>query len=187
MDIAPKDVPPEDRPRRWSLHSIFLHVAIVLLLLAIGHLLLASQAGYRYGHTCVICRLQRTDYVWQYWWPTVTYHETTCSKWYPAHVEPDHEHVWARGSTTGYFDFYGRIMAVGDNFDSMSRAIHLLTPDQQISIYQHFSDPDDAKAVFVSLIDPAIREDRTDLVIVRSLRAWIESGFAGAWALPDPE
>ncbi|MEZ6060390.1 MAG: hypothetical protein R3C19_08520 [Planctomycetaceae bacterium] len=153
-------------------------------LVAIGHLLLGSYNGYRHRFTCVVCRLERADYRSRLRSSASTYNETSCSKWYQSHVEGSHDHVWSPSATMALVNFYGQTIGVGDNFDLPGRAVWKLTPDQQRSIYEHFSNPLDAQVLFVSLTDDAVMKDRTDYRIVDSLRAWMESGFAGSWRHP---
>lgn len=170
--------------RPWHRLSRIEYAIVSILLLLIGHMLLGSNAGYRHRHTCVICRLERVDHNWQYSAKNSTY---KCSYWYPSHVEPTHEHVWSPNSAFVLLNFYGQAIGAGDNEERPGRAIWRLTPNEQIKVYQHFSNPLDAKTLFVSLLDPAVRQDRQDLVIVYSLREWIESEFSTKWERPDNE
>ena len=82
-------------------------------------------------------------------------------------------------------NFYGQTIGVGDNFDHPGRAVWVLTPDQQISIYEHFPNASDAKKLFVSLTDPAVMDKGADYSITYSLRDWLESGFIGQWHNPN--
>ena len=171
--------------RTWYHLSRIEYAIITVLLLLIGHMLLGSSAGYLHRHTCVICRLERVDYNWQYWANTSTYNKTKCCKWYQSHVEPTHEHVWSPNSAIVLFNFYGQAIGAGDNGGRPGRAIWRLTPDEQIKVYRHFPNPVDAKTLFVSLIDPAVMQDRQDFDIVNSVREWMDSQFSTKWNRPN--
>jgi len=176
---APSNAKSPRRPRyrrRWVEG-----VVVAGLLLLIAHLVLGSRAGYRQRHTCVVCRLERVDRNWRYWTTTSAYRKTACSQWYAANVEPAHRHVWAPNSSHVVFDFYGRAIGAGSNDERPGRAVWRLTPDEQIEVYRRLANPLEAKAIFLSLTDPAVMKDRQDFAIVASLRAWMESGFEGDW------
>lgn len=162
--------------------------AIIAILLVLGiDMLMRGPAAYRQHFTCVICRLSRTEVKWKNDPTEITFHDNSCSKWYPAHVEPSHEHLWSKGATVATLNFYGQVIGVGDNFDHPGRAIKQLTPEEQIEIYKHFSDPLVAKHVFISLMDPDVMkhyDNRGDYLITNSLKAWVDSGCSGPWKDP---
>ena len=166
--------------RLLSIEVMFMVVAVLIL----GHFLLSLHAGDRRRHTCVICRLERVDYTWNYCPPTSRYNETSCSRWYPAHVEANHLHDWSPSGSIALINFYGQPIGFGDNFDSRGRAIWRIPPEAQIGIYEHFDDPIEAKRVFVSLTDKSLFPNRDDYLIMESLVAWVESGYAGIWQAP---
>ena len=132
-------------------------------------------------HTCVICRAQRADLIyfgktWQ-----SEYSETACTAWYRNNVEPAHKHVWVRSISVGIPNLYGQNIGIGTNHQRPGRAIWRLTPQEQISIYQHLPDPLEAKRLFISLAQPPATNGGNDLFILHNLRAWIDSGFNGSW------
>ncbi len=103
-------------------HKILVFVILCLAIAVVGHLLLSSHAANRRRHTCSICRLNRVDYT-----STITGRvrstssESSCSKWYSANVESDHDHIWVRSSSIGLVNFYGQTIGVGDNNETPGR------------------------------------------------------------------
>lgn len=172
-------------PSRTSSRSSWPKVCVgFLFALVIVHLLLGSYAGSRHRHTCVVCRLERMDYNWRFESTTTSYQETSCSKWYSAHVEPMHDHVWSPSSTCVMLNFYHQTLGVSDSEGRPGRAIWRLTPEQQMMVYQNSKDPLETRNVFLSLVDSAIMQDRHDISIASSLRDWIDSGFSMPWRIP---
>jgi hypothetical protein len=163
--------------RRWIFVVLTLVIAAVLVVPTV-------QARLRSHYTCALCRLDREDNAWQLFGTTSTFRENACSRWYPQHVEADHEHVWARGASVGIVNYFGQTIGVGDNFDRPGRLIWRLTHEEQIAVYQHFPDPEDAQDVFHTLLDPVVVESDQDRLLFDELKAWIESGFAGDFHNP---
>jgi hypothetical protein len=66
---------------------------VVLLLLS------AKEVGSRASYRCLFCRLKRSET--KFLGTTRSNdEETDCSRWYRAHVEPAHAHIWELGSCT---------------------------------------------------------------------------------------
>ncbi len=157
-------------------------VAITFLILMV--LLHDIPAWYRHRHTCVVCRLERTDVTSPFGGKSSVFRETACSDWYAANVEPNHEHVWSGHSAMVILNAYDQAVGAADNVERPGRAVWRLTPEEQVEIYRHFPDPLKAKDVFVSLTSPQVMQDRRDLSIADSLGEWIDSDFPGEWEPP---
>ncbi len=156
-------------------------IAFFLVMLA-----LSSCPGVsRLSHTCVICRLGRVDS--DYLGSTHSrYFENECSRWYAAHVEPVHEHIWEPGTCRSTSNLLGQPLSVGCRVGHYP--IWLLPPSTQMRVYQHFQEPREAKKLFASLTDEKTYQDRIDEddedrghLMVDALRAWDEAGFPGTW------
>ena len=153
--------------------------SVVLLLLS------AKDVGSRAIDRCLLCRLQRSE-TKLFGTTRSSYAETDCSRWYRAHVEPEHVHIWEPGSCTGLLNGIG--MPIGVRCAAGYFPILLLDPSTQLRVYQHFPDPERAKALFASLThEKADRERRekdiesTGELIVRALNDWDAAGFPGSW------
>jgi hypothetical protein len=135
--------------------------------------------------TCVVCRRFRltTTYAGL---PVTKERDTACSRWYAAHVEPRHAHVWERSTCVYDSDLWGTPWGVGCRPGHYP--IHLLPPDTQLAVYQHFKEPLKAKALFADLTDAKTHDDRIDEhdedkghLIVRAIGEWETAGFPGTW------
>lgn len=166
-------------------HPAWAILALVLVLLA--DWFMRSDAAYRRHYTCMICRLERTEVERKNGPTDVTFHENSCSVWYPTNIEPSHEHIWSKGSSIAILNHYGQVTGVGDNFDQPGRAIRKLTPEEQIEVYRHFSVPLAAKRLFLSLMDPHVMKQKNnegDYWLVLSLKEWVDSGCSSSWINP---
>lgn len=139
------------------------------------------------GSTCVLCRSYRrvTTYGLV---PVTRRYETECSRWYAAHVEPRHAHIWERGTCVYESDFWGFARGVGCCPGRFP--IWLLPPGTQMAAYQHFQDPLEARALFAGLTDARSRDDRLDEhdedkghLTVQAIEAWASAGFPGTWSV----
>lgn len=184
---APTQVDSRDTQENHAGHrnKILVVAATSLGIVFITHLFLSGHAANRLHQTCAICRLNRVDYT-----STITGRtrsrvaETSCSAWYREKSEDQHDHVWVRSPTVGLVNFYGQTIGVSDNDETPGRAIWLLSPNQQIEIYEHFDGRLEAKALFTALAHPEAWDDRADFSIVYSLRQWADSGFQRSWQAP---
>jgi hypothetical protein len=153
--------------------------SVVLLLLS------AADAGSRSYSTCVLCRLNRNDT--RFFGVTrSSYEENDCTRWYHAHVDPAHAHIWERGSCTTLLNGIG--IPIGVRCAAGYFPILSLDPSTQLRVYQHFPDPKRAKALFASLThEKADRQRReqgvesTGVLIVRALNDWDTAGFPKSW------
>lgn len=158
-------------------------------LFGLGGVILAVCAAYfgqgsSSGSVCVLCRLNRHQTRLNGFTRT-TYIENECSRWYPEHVEPRHNHIWAWGGCTAELNGFGRRIGY-----SCGRAgpIWSLSAETQIAVYEHFGDMKSAKTFFRFLaaeemsdyLFPEDDENRGRL-IVRELRKWEQAGFPGTW------
>jgi hypothetical protein len=166
--------------------NCFRHVLVIGFIGSVVLLLLATaDAGSRSDSTCVLCRLNRIDT--RFFGVTrSSYEENDCTRWYHAHVDPAHAHIWERGSCTTLLNGIG--IPIGVRCAAGYFPILSLDPSTQLRVYQHFPDPKRAKALFASLThERADRERRergvesTGELIVRALNDWDASGFPGSW------
>lgn len=139
----------------------------------------------RLAQTCVVCRLTRVDSTC-FGLTRSTYRENECSRWYTAHVEPSHVHIWERGTCMYQSNLLGMPTRVGCNPGHYP--IMLLPPSTQLAVYQHFKVPLDAKKLFESLTDKKTHDDRLDEhdedrghLMVEALRRWELADFPGTW------
>jgi hypothetical protein len=116
-----------------------------------------------------------------------TFFQNECSRWYPAHVEPSHAHVWERSTCEYTSNLLGMPVSVGCRPGGYP--IWLLDPSTQLRVYQHFRDPLEAKKLFEGITDERSRDDRLDEededrghLTVRALKEWDVAGFPGTWA-----
>lgn len=164
--------------------ALALFVACVIIIV-LAHLLLSSHAINRRYYTCALCRASRIDHTSELTGRTRSvFGESSCSKWYQANIEPDHNHLWVRSSTVGLINFYGQTIGVADNDEMPGRVIWKLSPDQQIAFYKHIDDPVRARTLFTGLAQPEALVDRNDFSILHSLRQWADSDFQGQWHGP---
>jgi hypothetical protein len=158
-------------------------------ILALGVLALVAAWAIpvsRLNHTCVLCRLGRVDATCL-GLTRSNYYENECSRWYAAHVEPSHEHVWERGTCCYESNLLGMPLSVGCRPGHYP--IRKLDPDTQLRVYQHFGDPLEAKKLFAGLTDEKTHDDRIDEfdyedrghLTVRALKEWEAAGFPGTW------
>lgn len=135
--------------------------------------------------TCVICRRFRltTRYAGV---PVTRDRDNECSRWYAAHVEPKHAHVWERSTCVNVSNLWGMDRGVGCRPGHYP--IHLLPPDTQMRVYRHFKNPLEAKALFAKLTDAKTYNDRLEEdfrskghLTVEAIKAWEAAGFPDTW------
>jgi hypothetical protein len=80
------------------------------LILALG----SYEAGSSLSYTCVLCRLGRVETT-LFGFTRSTYHENECSRWYQKNVEPNHAHIWERGTCQTLLNAFAQPMGVGCN------------------------------------------------------------------------
>jgi hypothetical protein len=85
----------------------------------------------RESQTCLICRLSRVDTTCSVI-PIARYRENECSRWYPASVEPQHKHIWERGTCVYKSNLMGRSLSVGCSPGHCP--IWLLSPATQLAV-----------------------------------------------------
>src|SRR5689334_19479960 len=83
-------------------------VGAVVVLLVLGSYVPVA----RWRETCVVCRLTRAHSSYGPI-PITRHYENECSRWYAAHVEPRHAHVWERGTCVYETNLYGMPRSVG--------------------------------------------------------------------------
>ncbi len=185
----PEKTTPSPKPhvlvRRWCSFTWLEYAVVFVILLILIALIIPGHHGYRYRHTCAICRLERIDYKWKYNSDTSTFNETACSKWYHTNVEATHQHIWIRSRTIVMINLFGEPMGAGDSSNRPGRAIWQLTPEQQITVYKNFPNSQDATVLFLSLVEPEMMKDRYDISTIESLRDWVEAGCVEEWEPPE--
>jgi hypothetical protein len=163
------------RPRH-VLVTGFVSAAVLLVLWV-------ADAGSSSSSRCVLCRLERNETT-LFGLTRARYAENDCSKWYRAHVESEHEHLWERGTCTAILNGLGVANAV------RCRAGHFpilgLATSTQMRVYQHFGDLEKAKALFTGLTHERMGSEILDGNskgdwIVHSLEDWESAGFPGNW------
>ena len=136
----------------------------------------------RSSSTCVVCRLTRLD-ANALGLTRATDYGNECSRWYAAHVEPSHEHVWEPGGCVSKGSLLGRSRSVSRGFDDAT--VWALDPSTQEEFYRHFARPLEAKAIFISLLDGKAcieGDENRGRLTVRAIKEWQAAGFPGTWA-----
>jgi hypothetical protein len=147
-------------------------IAAACAILAVAGLLLPSSGGPR-RYTCAACRLDRIDrgflgYRW------TEFEESECSRWYAAHVERSHHHVWA---SRGYCRRFGIPFLNRGYACNVGDPIAMLGPSFQLRIYQRFRDPLTAKGLFVRLG----KADRGTSDLMGGLCEWMDTVDGEPW------
>ncbi|WP_406694611.1 hypothetical protein V5E97_26435 [Singulisphaera sp. Ch08] len=162
------------------LTAVVVAVVVIVLLVLGGFLPFTRRAK-----TCVICRLNRVDSTYGPL-PISRLHETNCSRWYAAHVEPEHSHIWEHGTCLYESDLYGTWRAFSCRPGHYP--IFMLPTETQMRVYQHFKNPLDAKTLFANLTDAKTYNNRLDQddedrghLTVRAMSEWESAGFPGTW------
>ena len=157
--------------------------AVICVIVAIlAGIILPSIPEYsRRYNTCALCRLGRWDY-WRQESRWSDHEDTECTKWFREHIERDHEHVWVSNSVITQRNIFGSVISI---VDSDPRAIFRISPSQQIQIFEHIPDAEEAARVF-QLVgrDKGFGEHlqrRHAQVTAHILRDWAESEFAENW------
>jgi hypothetical protein len=139
-----------------------------LSLLGVWFLLSCSISGPR-RFTCAACRLDRVDrgflgFRWS------AFEESECSRWYAAHVESRHTHIWA---SCGHCQRFGIPGIYGGFACSIGEPIAGLSKSFQIRVYQRFRDPMKAKSLFLQL--------GHDHQMMGALIEWMETDGKESW------
>jgi hypothetical protein len=165
------------------------YIIIIIAALILGGFLVVDLrsrvAGSSTTYTCVVCRLGQVE-------KTVlalkssSFYENECSRWYQQNVEPNHTHIWERGTCTKMLNGFGQSMG----FACMPGhfPIWMLSPSTQMNVYQHFNDRRKAKELYTNLTDAKTHHDRLDEqdeskgdLIVKSMTEWEAAEFPGTW------
>lgn len=167
--------PLRDRPASASSRAFW--PRLLILALAIPPLLVLFDFARptRRANECALCRLQKVDSRFL-WFRRSETHPNKCSRWYQAHVEPTHTHLWApcahceRIGIPGIYGGYA--CSVGSRITGLSQTV-------QIDIYRHFKNPLEAKRFFVRL--QQLDGTSENLHVWNSMSDWIDADYPGTW------
>ena len=172
------------KPTRAEAAVISLIVIVLLFLLVPG-----TETRRRQYLSCALCRLARCDYKSVFGNRWSEFEESECTRWFRKNIAPQHEHVWQRSSSMGGSNIFGTPIWVSDT--GRPTGIHSLTAQEQIAVYQHIPNIEEAKRLFVAMRDDTESGDQSRYrrVHVRSgiLQDWADSSFAKPWAEIKPE
>jgi hypothetical protein len=158
---------------------IFLSIFPIL----VGLMSFGGETHRRQFRYCALCRIVRCDYksVAGYGWSEFGINE--CSEWYPKNIESTHEHVWQRSPSSAGFNRNGKPIWVADS--DRPGGLLLLTPAEQVAIYEHITNAVEAKRLFVEMRSDAETENYDRHLVVRSkahiLKDWSNSNFKRSW------
>jgi hypothetical protein len=99
---------------------------------------------------------------------------TDCSRWYNARVERSHAHQWVERFHCRRIGIPGLINGFACYIGA---PINDLPPTLQVTVYQHFGDPLEAKRLFIRLGRKDVESQRP----CESLIDWINRGYPGTW------
>lgn len=134
--------------------------------------------------TCVYCRLGKSELSAFGVKVRSTVYENECSRWYPAHVERSHEHVWVLNAHGAGKNLLGVTRAMA-NFGF--RPINLISLDAQRCVYEKFENPRDARRLFGDLgrkYDNTLEGEYQGMLAslkMSAIRDWEREGFPGTW------
>ena len=154
---------------------------ILALLVFVVLISLSSGAwGDRRFQRCILCRVVHVRHRYAgFGWESEL--ENPCSTWYRDHVAARHEHFWVGCSTPiSIQNGFGQNIGAGSNDDNVPA--ELLTPEEQISVYQHISDVKAATSLFLELGAQQRAHRPEALAIATSLKEWAETDqFQTPW------
>jgi hypothetical protein len=165
LGVAPHHLDEEARASRMRSVVCWAVFVAVSLLLATGLVPMTRR-----GSTCVLCRADRLE------WACLGVRwscdaRTACSRWYAAHVEPTHTHVWVRSPCYYEVNLWGA--EIGSGCYPRPHPIWRLPPETQLAVYQHLANPAEARGLFTGAGDHRV---------VRAVVAWAAAKFPGTWA-----
>ncbi len=123
--------------------------------------------------TCAVCRANTLDnnFLGLRW---SSQEDTDCSRWYSENVERFHTHAWIGCTYCRRFGISGLgggyACFVGGPLTGLSKKV-------QMTIYQHFEDPLEAKRLFIHLGQPDAEGNR----LWESLMGWVDQDCPGTW------
>jgi len=111
---------------------------------------------------------------------------TTCSDWYQAHIEPEHEHVWVRNSFARLNNVFGQTMLVQQLSSLASGPFSwlFLSEDRHLELYKNSPSPDQMRSVLLSLahFEPYdSKAYQAQQETFKKLDEWIGSGMKSTW------
>lgn len=154
-----------------------------LIVVALVIILTGGENCRRQWHCCVICRSEKLDYKNVFGKRWTEFKDTESSAWYSRNIEPEHEHVWQRSTSMAGFDIFGNVAWVSDS--DRPAGISMLTPEDQMQLYEHIPNLDEAKSLFREIRDGTESGDHSQYFRVKwstsVLIVWIESSFSQSW------
>lgn len=169
--------------RRWYQLFRLTPIKAVIMALAVPVFLMVLSSGAwgeRRFQRCVLCRVVHIQHRYAgFGWESER--ENACSTWYRDDVAERHEHFWVGCSTPiSMQNGFGQNIGAGSNDDN--HPAQLLTPEEQISVYQHIGDVKAATNLFLELGVHQRAHRREALAIASSLKQWVEEDqFQTPW------
>lgn len=168
------DVSPPDYRRRF------------LIILAILFLLFFPVIMKTY-HSCVICGMGRTEQRIVGILVSTSERDRLSNTWYRDNVEPQHEHIWARGGFSQFYSVFGiRVFMMQDLPGKYSPFMGLIIHGGQrhIDIYKNSPDPIRTRDLLVRLSkwEPdGTNARKQQWEIFKQFQKWKESHFEDPW------
>lgn len=160
---------------RW-IRSDWKIVAGILFFALLGY---NAVLGHRRFERCILCRVVhiRHDPLGFHW---ETF-QNACSQWFQSFTGQPHEHLWDR-SVDPYSEqnLFGATIGIGSNISN--RPAQLLTPEQQIEVYQHIGDVKESTDLFIELRNCVLKDHQNGSMIAGRLKSWAEDDkFKTPW------
>lgn len=154
--------------------------AILVIVAGLLSLLPGGEWGHRRFKQCILCRVLHIEhhycgFAWE------EDHENACTEWYRKNVATSHEHLWV-GRSTPYSsqNLLGQNIGCASNLDY--RPAELLTPEQQVEVYEHIGNIAEAKQLFSVLRDHVLARRENGKWIASYLKSWAEEDdFKTPW------
>lgn len=163
MPTHERSEPPKKR-RKWAwISASFVLFYILMCLPLVDHR----------RYTCSACRINLVDHrVLFFRWSSSELNES--SRWYSAHVEPTHDHVWAEYAHCRRIGLPGIMSGWGCTVGS---PIAMLGWTPQRTAYEHSRNLMQTKDLFVRMG----KTDREAMELLAEFNNWLDQGCQGAW------
>jgi hypothetical protein len=138
--------------------------------------------------TCAVCGMTRHVVSTMSFPMKDTQFETECSHWYHDNVEPQHAHIWVRGTYSESYSAVGIQVAVSNIAGRADGPLIRFSSGIRHLMYQRCLDPTVAREAFIRLSrweEPNTTERRNQIAIERALANWEDAGLVGPWPISD--